>query len=312
MAETEWKKVGESKLSPTDKKERAEVKLKAVKKENIIVIGSEEHYSSFILKMMFMAAATQKLNSGMRKADNTVIACVKAGYTNFELGVLESYRDKYGCEIKLLNSLADLVALLNRERETIKIQDLYFYCHGLPNKITVNLDSKPKIDITVGNLSQIKPDIFVKDGILHSFACRTGVDAEPYTPIDSYDNDSDASPGSSLAMKMAQHFNVTVKAFLTRTSYGDVVRAPSLDKQIAEELNSLRKGGEGAVYPLHNGEYEALPHTGLSTGVRGWWSGVSDYALWRKQGGRCAPVSGTTPKGLSHGAKQFKPDGTWS
>lgn len=312
MTESKWKKAGESKLSPTAQKERAEAKIKVVKKENIIVIGSEAHYSSFILKMMFMAAATQKLNSGIRNADNTVIACVKAGYTSLELGVLESYRDKYGCEIRLVNSLADLVALLNREREKVKIQDLYFYCHGLPNKITVNLDSKPRIDISVGNLSQIRPDIFVKDGILHSFACRTGVDAEPYTPIDSYDNDSDASPGSSLAMKMSQHFDVTVKAFLTRTSYGDVVRAPSLDKPIAEELNTLRKGGEGAVYSLQNGEYEALPHAGLSTGLRGWWSGVSDYALWRKQGGRVAPVSGTTPKGLSHGAKLFKPDGTWS
>lgn len=87
---------------------------------------------------------------------------------------------------------------------------------------------------------------------------------------------------------------------------------PALDKPIAEELNSLRKGGEGSVYSLYNREYEALPHAGLSTGLRGWWSGVSDYALWRKQGGRSAPVSGTTPKGLSHGAKQFKPDGTWS
>lgn len=227
MAESKWKKVGESKLSHTDKKERAEVKVKAVKKENIIVIGSEEHYSSFILKMMFMAAATQKLNSGMRKADNTVVACVKAGYTSFELGVLESYRNKYDCEVKLVNSLADLVSLLNRDRDDVKIQDLYFYCHGLPNKITVNLDSKPRIDISVGNLTQIRPDIFLKDGLLHSFACRTGIDAEPYTPIDSYDKDSDASPGSSLAMKMAQYFNVTVKAFLTRTSYGDIVRDPS-------------------------------------------------------------------------------------
>lgn len=312
MTENKWRRVGESKLTPTDKKERSEVKIKVVKKENIIVIGSEEHYRSFILKMMFMAAATHKLNFGMRAADNTIVACANVGYTSFELGVLESYRNKYGCEIKLVNSQSDLFTLLNRERDNVKIQDIYFYSHGLPNRIAVNFNSKPKIDISVGNLTQMRPDIFVKDGILHSFACRTGVDAQPYTPINSYDKDSDASPRTSLAMKMAQYFNITVKAFLTRTSYSGVVRDPNLDKPLEEELNILRKRVEGAIYSLHNGEYEALPHQGLSTGFKGWLSGVNGYALWRKQGGRGSPISGTTPKGLSHGAKQFKPDGTWS
>ncbi|WP_323901719.1 hypothetical protein [Aeromonas hydrophila] len=309
---TKWKKIGESSLSPTEKKERSEVKLKVTKKENIIVIGSEEHYSSFILKMMFMAAATHKLNSGLRKADNIVIACVTKGYTELELGVLEVYREKYGCEVILIKSLSDLVSLFNRNRDDVKIQDLYIYSHGLPNLLTLNLDSAPDINISAGNLSKIKPDVFMNNGILHSYACRTGVDANPYTPVDSYDNDQGAKPETSLAMLMAKHFNITVKAFLTRTFYGAVVRDSSQDETIAEELNDLRKAGDSAVYPLLKGEYEALPHSGLSTGLRGWWSGVSDYALWRNKGGRQAPVSGDTPKGLSRGAKQFKPDGTWS
>ncbi|WAF78975.1 hypothetical protein NRL00_10555 [Aeromonas dhakensis] len=312
MAESEWKKVGESTLSPTDKKERAEVKVKAVKKENIVVIGSEEHYSSFLLKMMFMAGATHKLNSGLRKADNTVIAYVKSGYTDLELGVIESYKAKYGCEIKRINSLGDFVALLNRDRENVKIQDLYLYCHGLPNRVSINYGAKPDIDVSVGNLSSIKSDIFSKDGILHSFACRMGVDAHPYTQINSYKNDSEVNPESSLAMKMAKYFNVTVKAFLTRTDYSNVVKDNSVTGQIEENLDSLRKGEDKEVYTLLNGEYEALHHVGLSTGWRGRWSGVSNYALWRKQGGRQQPVSGKSPSGLSHGAKQFKPDGTWS
>lgn len=313
MAESaKWKKIGESNLSPKEKKERSEVKLKVEKKENIIVIGSEEHYSSFILKMMFMAAATHKLNSGLRKADNNVIACVTKGYTDLELGVLEVYREKYECEVILIKSLSDLISLLNRDRENVKIQDLYFYSHGLPNLITLNLDSAPDINLSQGNLSKIKPDIFLRSGIIHSYACRTGIDAMPYTPIDNYDSDQDAKPATSLAMVMAKYFNVTVKAFLTRTLYGPVVRDASQDEAIAKELDELRDAGDGAIYSLMKGEYEALPHSGLSTGLRGWWSGVSDYALWRKKGGRQSPVSGSTPKGLSRGAKQFKPDGTWS
>ena len=306
-----WKKVGESTLSPTDKKERAEVKLKIPQKENIIVIGSEEHYGSFTLKMMFISAATHKLNSGMRKADNTVVACVAKGYTKLELGVLESYQKKYDCELVMINSQDDLTSLLNRDRENTKIQDLYFYTHGLPNVITLNLDSKPRIDISNGNLKKIHHDIFIANGMLHSFACRTGVDAASFTPIDSYNSDKEASPETSLAMSMAKYFNIMVKAFLTRTFYGSVVRDATRDTDIAEELSKQREAGDQAVYPLISGEYEALPHKGLSTGIRGKWSGVSDYALWCCKGGRQAPVSGDTPKGLSQGIKQFNPDGTW-
>ncbi len=306
-----WKKIGESKLSPAEKKERAEVNLKKAQKENIIIIGSEEHYDSFTLKMMFIAAATHKLNSGMRKADNTVVACVAKGYTNLELGVLESYRGKYGCELVMINSQDDLFRLLNRDRGKTKIQDLYFYSHGLPNAITLNLDSRPRINISTGNLNKVNHDIFIDNGIIHSFACRTGVDVALYTPIDSYNSDKEAKPETSLAMSMAKYFNITVKAFLTRTFYGSVVRDATRDTEIAEELSEQREAGDQAVYPLIAGEYEALPHRGLSTGIRGKWAGVSDYALWRCKGGRQAPVSGDTPKGLSQGIKQFNPDGTW-
>lgn len=306
-----WKKIGESKLSPAEKKERAEVNLKKAQKENIIIIGSEEHYDSFTLKMMFIAAATHKLNSGMRKADNTVVACVAKGYTNLELGVLESYRGKYGCELVMINSQDDLTSLLNRDRENTKIQDLYFYSHGLPNAITLNLGASPDIEISEDILSGIHKKAFLKSGILHSFACRTGINTAPYTSINSYDNDEDASPETSLAMSMAKYFNIMVKAFLTRTFYGSVVRDASRDTEIAEELSEQREAGDHTVYPLIAGEYEALPHKGLSTGIRGKWSGVSDYALWCCKGGRQAPVSGDTPKGLSQGIKQFNPDGTW-
>ena len=306
-----WKKVGESTLSPTDKKERAEVKLKIPQKENIIVIGSEEHYGSFTLKMMFISAATHKLNSGMRKADNTVVACVAKGYTKLGLGVLESYQKKYDCELVMINSQDDLTSLLNRDRENTKIQDLYFYSHGLPNTITLNLGSSPDIEISEDTLSEIHKKAFLKSGILHSFACRTGIDAAPYTSINSYDNDESASPKTSLAMSMAKYFNIMVKAFLTRTFYGSVVRDATRDTDIAEELSEQREAGDHTVYPLISGEYEALPHKGLSTGIRGKWSGVSDYALWCCKGGRQAPVSGDTPKGLSQGIKQFNPDGTW-
>jgi hypothetical protein len=56
------------------------------KKENIILIGSEVHNKSFWTQMMFIAAATHKIKSGLRQADNNVVAIVSNGYTNMETG----------------------------------------------------------------------------------------------------------------------------------------------------------------------------------------------------------------------------------
>lgn len=49
------------------------------------------------------------------------------------------------------------------------------------------------------------------------------------------------------------------RAFLTRTFYGSVVGDSTKDKEIAEELNGLRRFGTDAIYSLISGEYEALP-----------------------------------------------------
>ena len=125
------------------------------RKENIIIIGSEVHNKSFWTQMMFIAAATNKIKSGLRNADNNVVAVVVNGYTNLELGVLEIYRDKFQLDLILIRNQRQLESILNRNRDNVKIQDLYFYTHGYPGVVDFNYQGYVNILINKNVLGKI-------------------------------------------------------------------------------------------------------------------------------------------------------------
>ncbi|MDW6004549.1 hypothetical protein [Vibrio mangrovi] len=315
MSENQWKNIGKSILSSTSNKTRKEISI-PTEKENIIVIGTDIHDESFWTQMMFIAAATYRIKSGMRAADNNVIAIVPYGYTNLEIGVLETYKKEFKFELVTIKNSAQLISLLNRNRDRVKIQDLYLYTHGTPGEINFNMGGSPKITITKHSLANISEKSFSVNGIIHSFACRTGMKLSiALLNKSKFNNDAEAKPDESLAMQMAKYFHVQVNAFLTRTFYRHVLRDYQLDSKIEQELKSLRKkNGDNSVYNLFN-EYEALPHKGISDGITNFGArkaGTDNYVLWPIHGGRCRPSSASTPKGLSKGVKIFTPDGTWS
>ncbi len=283
------------------------------KKENIIIVGSDVHNKSFCTQMMFVAAATNKIKSGLRPADNNIIAIVVNGYTNLEIGVLEEYRDKFELELVIINNIKQLIELINRNRDSVKIQDLYFYTHGYPGNIDFNMDGYPKIKLNLDVLSRLDKDSFVIGGIIHSFACRTGMsDSLFLLEKGQFANDKEAEPEKSLAMQMAQYFHVQVRAFLTRTFYRHVLRDSAKDSLIERELKKLRnKRGDNIVYTILD-EYEGLPHSGISDGwknIGAKRAGTDGYVLWPRKGGRLQPISDDTPRGLSKGERIFMAEG---
>ena len=44
-----------------------------------------------------------------------------------EIGILETYKDRFEIELMIIQNQSQMVSLLNRDRENTKIQDLYFY-----------------------------------------------------------------------------------------------------------------------------------------------------------------------------------------
>ena len=284
-------------------------------RENIIFVGSEMDYDSFWLKMMFIAAAWVEASKGgwFRSADRQTAAYVDVGYTRFEKLTLDYLRDKLGYQIAKVRSGGDIVTLFNNRLkanasgvpERYSLQDVAFFSHGMPGIIKMNYKGSPDVDFTASELTSISADCFVPDGRVYSYACRTGVSSWQ----ESFASDQEAGPDASLAQKMASHFNVETRAFLTRSFYGEILREKKDSSTISAALKKARETDDGKIIEIPP-EHQGLPHPDLDDG---WFAGsksegTNEYALWRKAGGIRLPRSGDTPKGLSKGMHVFSPN----
>ena len=303
-----WQRLGTSKTSKKSNKNRKSVTVKVPKTENIILIGSEMHYDSFWWKMMFVAAAYPFIRSSkFRKCNKATIAYMNNGYTHAEKLAIEWLENSIHADLvdfKAINSKEDLINTLKNNRNSFKIQDVAFFCHGLNGIITMNLDSKPKVNLEVSDLTSIPSSAFVASGKLYSYACRTGIsDSFLLRAKDNYNDLSEAEPENSLAQRIADHFSIEVHAYYKRTSYAEIIRNKSESSSIVALLKEKRQNfSDSAILDLSN-NYQALKHDGLAengipfvSGARG--EGTNGYALWRNNGGQNLPTAAGTPAGL--------------
>lgn len=315
-------------VDPTESTAADKPRKKLVKncytyKENIIFVGSEIHYDSFWWKMMFMACgfalADRQLH--FRTADQTTIAYVDNDYTKAEKLPIEQLKEAKGINLVKISSSADVVEYINTrptfERDgkvgKLLIQDVAFFSHGVPGRIALNFDSSPDVDVDHEQLAKMAKDVFIANGRIYSYACRTGIASwyeAHWTNFNTpFKSDQDANPKDSLAQAMANHFGINVHAFYTRSSYSEVLRVASDSDRISRALKAARAAEEGNIIDIPS-EHEALPHPGLADDWNDWGEekeGTSEYALWRKKGARSMPVSASSPAGLSKGLKLFKP-----
>ncbi len=274
------------------------------KTENIVIIGSEFEYerAGFQLKLMFLAcgyatASGVRVPPGWTTADRTTIGYVNRGYNRWELLNLDYLKETLGVRVVPMTSVSDLTSLL-RERgegsERHEIKNLALYCHGLPSYLSLNYDDwgGDWMNVRIHHFTGLPADLFAQDGKIFSYACRTAM--------------------GTYGQELADHFSVQVRAFKRRTNYGNVVRDRSRHKEIAMQMSRAREGHEGERIGLPP-NHEAYPHPGLSAGRipviadGGEAEGINDYALWRLNGARALPISGSTPEDQPSGVFTLEP-----
>ncbi|WP_411892341.1 hypothetical protein [Yoonia sp. SDW83-1] len=273
------------------------------KTENIIIVGSEFEYmrAGFQLKLMFLScgyavASGTLLPRGWGSADKTTIAYVPMGYNRWERLNLDYLRDNLDVNIVRLTSVSGMTNLL-RERgagaDRHAIKNLILFCHGLPNYLALNYRGPgSNMRVYAHHMTALPTDLFAPNGRIISYACRTAMEG--------------------YGQALADHFGVVVTAFKKRTNYGSVIRNRSDHEAIASQMAAARVGNEGQRIDLPP-EHEAYPHPGLSAGTVPFFSdggeaeGINDYALWRLNGARALPVSGTTPEDQPAGIFTLEP-----
>ena len=219
-------------------------------KENIIVIGTQQHNSSFGAnflrrdvaknsKLMFVHQALRRvvLNEKMQW---TVLFCTE-GYTDKQKEKIKetflstSSNDKIVRKFINISYPDNIVNYINcgnidgiDTKEKIIVARILFYSHGIVKEILPWMGPwENGNSFNIQKAEKMKSNVFTEDALIYSFACRTGLGN---TDIDEtvYKNKKTGEKynllsAESLAQKMANATNATVYAYLKRTWYGDTL-----------------------------------------------------------------------------------------
>lgn len=243
-----WEIIGQSSTSPRSNTNRTVVSTRVPKTENIIFIGSEFEYNNFWLKNMFIAAAYPfiKNRSKFRECDKVTIAYVDYGYTRLEKLAIEGLKNEIDFTDNVifiaLKTKSKVIEVLNSDRETYKIKDLAFFCHGLNGKITLNYGGRPSIDLVNSDINTIGNTNFLSSARASSYACRTGMsDNLTLRTQNSFNNVSEADPDNSFAQLFSNRHNIDFYAFHKRTLYSNILNPKNDAEKISEDLRNKRK-----------------------------------------------------------------------
>jgi len=303
------------------------------REENIIIIGSELQYNSFWLKMMFMACGWSVAQGALmppgysNNVDLTTILVVDYGYTELERDRIRrvaticsavSGELALATDVIMIKSQSQLDNFLTTRRKNnarYKIKNIVVFSHGLPGRIALNYEARPNIDIKERTINKLTYDMFAQGAHFFSYACRTGAGTADDWFADNWWK-SDPQADKSLAQYIANHLQITVRAFYRRSYYGDVLRNKSQSGEISAALRAKRGDGKQAVIDLST-SHEALFHKGLANGFIEYIKdfigkgtvaeGVNNYALWRKQGALTLPTHASDPGGFPPDFATFEP-----
>lgn len=229
-----------------------DIVARCMKCEYVVVVGAEDLYygSSRHNKMMFAQSAVRYVQKYAWRFDRTTVFYFKGkcsaslksqdgdeetgqnyfrdGYTDAQIEAMKASIERYGGICDEAKTWSDVANHVNNVNDKIdecekRVQVLIFFCHGTPNKIWLS-NSESKY-LQFNNLALINPNSFLPESGLTgrkypsrhvtSWACQTANSGNS-----ALSNEENMS--QSLAQKMADAWDIQVRASATRTVYSAV------------------------------------------------------------------------------------------
>ena len=205
--------------------------------ENVIVIGAQ-HDNSRANKLMFVHQAMR--SAALFATDfyePTTVIMFTPGYTQNQMEAVRSSLSGHGVNLVTVETYDQLASYINSKdveqhevtqaRQADLVTNLQFYSHGCVGAIELGLNfpDASNMSLIQSNLNEIQSGAFAKDALVESFACRTGLGNSSVSlvrlPWESLKLDE------SLAQGMANEWDVSVSAFVTRTDYSGTLGSSS-------------------------------------------------------------------------------------
>ena len=271
-----------------------------VRKEFIIIVGTEQFRDDYGNKMNFFASAVRDVKKGIsnvggKNYDFVTILYFGDGYASTLISEVIYSLANHKVNLKQINTRQDIVNYINEpnvlevtkttprttRKVCRKITRVHVYSHGYPSELRFGYNGSNDKAQTFGKIhvASITKDRFDREAIFYSYACRTGMsDERSLRNKLSFKNDAEAKPKDSLAQMLANHLDIKVYAWIMRTDYKPVWNDGGDKKFRAGYKKLVRKKG------------------------RLW----NDKCIWHPEGAYNSPGAGSTPKGLSKNVYLFE------
>lgn len=243
------------------------------------------------------------------------------GYTSKDIGIINKYAESFGARIEYVRNKDELVSFLNQRKEKKRlIKELVLLCHGVIKTASFHYHHENEGTEKSGmfkhaDIESVDECIFDRNAMVTTYACRAGI-----SNGDKEFNGQDAGQSDSPAQKMADCWDVNVRAFEMRSSYAKIYGTKQEIRE-AREYGSVVKKYERdtAIYEQEkrNGNNDATPPEkpeGYDEKVKR-YKDVIEREKNDNSGGPiapngawCMPETGDTPKGLRHGLQDYQPE----
>ena len=268
--------------------------------EVLIIVGTEQHSSSYGNKLMFPAQAVREVRQNYKDHKHVTIIMFQDGFTAMQRSIVKRDAKSHNRAVyfKLINSTAELIQYINRgdatiSRDILKIGTIKIFSHGLPSILDFGLDGSNSNSQQFGlqHVLQLEVDAFVKSPVIESFACRTGNTS--YSEMFVADDwERSVNMKQSLAQKLSDHLDATVFAFLRRSNYEPTWvegNDASYNKKYITITDESTNGAIKAIKDIFRG-----------------YRNTFDESLWNVDGAYNVPRAGNSPRGLPANMYIFK------
>ena len=259
--------------------------------EVLIIVGTEQHSSSYGNKLMFPAQAVREVRQNYKDHKHITIIMFQDGFTAMQLSIVKHDAKSHNRAVyfKFINSTAELIQYINRgdatiSRDVLKIGTIKIFSHGLPSILDFGLDGVNNSSQRFGvqHVSQLQLDAFIKKPVIESFACRTGNSSSGEFFLSNWQDEIQMK--RSLAQKLSDYLDAKVIAYLRRSNY-ETTWVEGHDAAYNKKYMTITdESTDGVVKAIKD----------ILRGSRN----TFDEALWNSDGAYNLPRAGSTPKGL--------------
>ncbi len=284
-------------------------------------MGNQYRFVNCGLRQLRLFPEVNKDNYSIQR----IFLMFQQGYVEKGIELINEYVEELSGRVVYVKDKAEFIKFLNSRKDKNRvIKEVVILCHGIIDTASFDYHHENKGKEKTGEFKSrdvvdVQEAVFDYDAVVTTYACRAGisVDGKDLTGMD-------AGQENSPAQKMADCWDVSVRAFEMRSDYSSIygtkkeIRAAENYEDVIEEYeeslsgyNKKKANGDVDITPPQKPEnYDEMSKryddvTARDANAKRGAGPIAPNGAWRM------PGTGDSPEGLKEGLQTYQP-GEWT